>query len=78
LLQFLEVTHHCEVLQDFSQLLWLRLLIQLLQQRYIRFELLVEIAHVDECAEELWRENHLEGFTILFNGVHKAKTAQTV
>ena len=41
-------------------------------------ELLVIIAYINERPENIWWEDHLEGFSILLNRVQKSKAPQAV
>ena len=67
--KFLKVSHLVKVGSDLAETLLACLLIQALQKRNVRLELLVVVAHIDECTEETGWEDDLEGLTILLNRV---------
>ena len=55
-----------------------KLLVDFTKQRNVRLELLVEISDVDECSEELRREDQFEGLSVFVDRVEEPQSPQAV
>ena len=73
-----EFSHSIEVFCNVIKAFYWQLFVNFSEQRDISLKVFIEVANVDECSENFWRKDQLEGLPVLLNGVQEPKGPKAV